>query len=111
MAGGLNTVLPDGALVSEAGRLSIGGVDLVELAGMHGTPLYVYDAATVRARARSIRTALAAAYPGPTRVSYAAKAYAAPWLLRVLAGEGLGVDVVSAGSSPRPCWPACRPIG
>lgn len=97
MAGGLSTLLPDGALVSEAGRLSIGGVDLVELARAHGTPLYVYDAATVRARAGSTRTALAAAYPGPTRVSYAAKAYAAPWLLRVLAGEGLGVDVVSAG--------------
>ena len=30
------------------GRLAVGGVDLVRLADRFGTPLYVYDAATIR---------------------------------------------------------------
>ena len=97
MAGALSRILPDGAAIGRDGRLTVGGVDLAELAGRYGTPLYVYDEATIRSRARGALAALAAGYPGPTRVCYAAKAYCAPWLLAVLAEEGLGVDVVSAG--------------
>ena len=75
----------------------VGGCDLTVLAERFGTPLYVYDEATVLARARAFRDALAASYPAPVLVCYAAKAYAAPWLLALLAAEGLGLDVVSGG--------------
>src|SRR2546423_4371727 len=75
----------------------VGGCDLTDLAERFGTPLYVYDEATLLARARAFREALRAAYPGTATVCYAAKAYAAPWLLALLGGEGLAVDVVSAG--------------
>jgi diaminopimelate decarboxylase len=72
-------------------------VDLVALAREFGTPLYVYDESTIRARARAYRDGLAAAYPCQSLVCYAGKAYCAPWLLRVVHEEGLGLDVVSGG--------------
>ena len=79
------------------GHLTLGGCDVVELAGEYGTPLYVYDEAAIRGRARAYREALAAAYPGQSQVCYAAKAYCAPWLLRLIRDQGLGLDVVSGG--------------
>ena len=57
----------------------------------------MYDEATIRSRAGAYTRSLQAAYPGASRVCYAAKAYCAPWLLRLLADEGLGLDVVSGG--------------
>ncbi|HEY1293294.1 MAG TPA: diaminopimelate decarboxylase [Chloroflexota bacterium] len=79
------------------GHLALDGVDLVDVAAEFGTPLYVYDATTIRRRARAYRKGLAAAYPGESLVCYAGKAYCAPWLLRIIHDEGLGLDVVSGG--------------
>ncbi len=75
----------------------IGGCDVVQVAAEYGTPLYVYDEATIRARARAYRDALQVSYASESLVCYAGKAYCAPWLLRVLAEEQLGLDVVSGG--------------
>jgi diaminopimelate decarboxylase len=86
-------LFPDSAAVV-AGRLSVGGVDLVDLAAEHGTPLYVYDGATLRTRARAYAEPLA---PRGGRVAFALKALAAPGILRVLHEEGLGADAASAG--------------
>ena len=90
-------LFPDTTRIELSDRLAIGGCDLVDLAEEHGTPLYIYDAATVVARAGALREALTASYPGKARVCYAAKAYVAPWLLTLIAAEDLGLDVVSAG--------------
>ena len=73
--------------------MEVGGCDLVELARVHGTPLYVYDEATVRQRASEYIAAMGAA----GQVLYSAKAFASPQFLRVIAEEGLGLDVVSEG--------------
>jgi len=89
------SVLPDTAVV-EAGRLCVGGIALSELARAHGTPLHVYDEATLRARARAYREALAA-YPGSARAVYACKANTSVGILRVLIDEGMGMDVASEG--------------
>ncbi|TME88378.1 MAG: diaminopimelate decarboxylase, partial [Chloroflexi bacterium] len=89
-------LFPDTTRLTPGNTLAVGGCDLVALAAEYGTPLYVYDEATIRARASSFRDAVAA-YPGRATVCYAAKAYCAPWLLRVLAELGLGLDVVSGG--------------
>ena len=43
-------VLPMTAAVNAAGHLEIGGCDLRDLADRFGTPLYVYDTATLRAQ-------------------------------------------------------------
>jgi diaminopimelate decarboxylase len=93
----LGGLLPDSASVSAAGHLALDGVDVVSLASEFGTPLYVYDEATIRRRARAYRQGLSRAYPGESHVCYAGKAYCAPWLLRVVHEEELGLDVVSGG--------------
>ena len=73
--------------------MEVGGCDLVELAHQHGTPLYVYDEATVRQRSAEYIAAIGSA----GQVLYSAKAFASPQFLRVVAEEGLGLDVVSTG--------------
>src|SRR4029077_18277889 len=75
------------------GHMEVGGCDLVQLARRHGTPLYVYDEATVRQRASEYVAAMGDA----GQVLYSAKAFSSPQFLRVIAEEGLGLDVVSAG--------------
>src|SRR5205807_6655490 len=79
--------------VNARGHLEIGGCDLADLAAAHGTPLFVYDEATIRQRAAEFVSAMGEA----GRVLYSAKAFASPGFLRVVAEEGLGADVVSAG--------------
>jgi diaminopimelate decarboxylase len=79
--------------VNDAGHMEVGGCDLVDLARAHGTPLYVYDEATVRQRSAEY---IAAMGPGG-QVLYSAKAFASPQFLQVVAEEGLGLDVVSEG--------------
>jgi len=86
-------LLPVTYRVNGRGHAEVGGCDLVELAHAHGTPLYVYDEATVRHRCREYRTAMG----GRGEVLYSAKAFASPGFLRVVASEGLGLDVVSGG--------------
>lgn len=90
-------VLPVTAARTDHGSLAIGGCDLEELAGRFGTPLYVYDAATLDAAAAAYTDALRRAYPGPWEVAYAAKAWLSPALAAWAAARGLGLDVVSAG--------------
>jgi diaminopimelate decarboxylase len=90
-------LLPETASTTGDGHLALDGVDVVGLAEEFGTPLYVYDEATIRQRARAYRQALEHAYPAESLVCYAAKAHCAPWLMRVIAEEGLGLDVVSGG--------------
>ncbi len=79
--------------VNAAGHMEVGGCDLVQLARDHGTPLYVYDEATVRQRCAEYVAAMGRG----GHVLYSAKAFASPHFLRVVAEEGLGLDVVSAG--------------
>ncbi|MDQ6636357.1 MAG: diaminopimelate decarboxylase [Candidatus Dormibacteraeota bacterium] len=86
-------LLPVSHRVNERGHLEIGGCDLIELAQRHGTPLYVYDEATVRSRCQEFMAAMG----DRGEVLYSAKAFASPGFLRIVASEGLGLDVVSAG--------------
>lgn len=82
--------------VSPEGHLTIGGVDAVALAREWGTPLYIYDEATIRERCRSFRVAFAAHYP-QAAIVYAGKAYLSPAILAILREEGVWLDVCSGG--------------
>lgn len=93
---GLESILPVSAGVNSAGRLTLGGCDAVELAHQYGTPLYVFDEVTLRGQCRAFTGAFGDRYP-QTMVAYASKAYAGPAVLRIVAEEGLGLDVVSGG--------------
>jgi diaminopimelate decarboxylase len=74
------------------GALTLGGVRADALAREFGTPLVVYDAATLRAQAR----AYAEAAPGAL-VVYGTKAFPSLAVLRLLAAEGVGADVSTVG--------------
>ena len=89
-------VLPVSAEVSDAGVLAIGGVPVTELAREFGTPLYIYDEATLRTNMRRYVNALNANYPDALPL-YASKAYSDPHVVKIAAEEGMGLDVVSAG--------------
>jgi diaminopimelate decarboxylase len=84
-------LLPLTAAVDGAGRLSIGGVDLLELAEEHGTPLFVYDELHLRERCRE---AVAAFGDG---ASYASKAFLCKAMASLVAEEGMGIDVATGG--------------
>ena len=86
---------PDTAAVGEHG-VAVGGVPLVDLVEAHGTPLYVYDATSIRSRATSVAAAVAGA-PGGGSAVYALKANPVLGLLRLVAACGLGADCASAG--------------
>ena len=89
-------LFPMTAAVNSSGHIEVGGCDLVDLAAEHGTPLYVYDEATIRHMCGEFRRGFADAYPN-SHVSYSSKAFANPALARILADEGIGMDVVSGG--------------
>jgi diaminopimelate decarboxylase len=84
-------LLPDTAAVGPDGRLSIGGCDVLELAEVHGTPLFVYDEAHLRARCRE---AVAAFGDG---VAYATKAFLCVAMARLANEEGMHLDVATLG--------------
>ena len=85
------SLLPRTACVSSDGGVAVGGVTLADLAERFGTPLYVYDEEELRARCREYRTA----FPGGA--AYAAKAFLCTAMARLVAEEGLGIDVATGG--------------
>lgn len=89
-------VYPLGSRLNEAGRLEVGGCDVVELAAEFGTPAYVVAPDDIRARARAIAGAYGAATPA-CDVVFASKAFPCTAVYRLLAEEGLGCDVASGG--------------
>jgi diaminopimelate decarboxylase len=91
----LGSPWPDSARVDD-GVLVIGGCRADALAAEYGTPLYVYDAATLRTRARAYAEPLAHRRGGGF-VAFAVKACGNLAVLRILVEEGLGFDVSSEG--------------
>ncbi len=83
-----------GALDVGPAGLTLGGVALAPLARGHGTPLYVYDAATIRRRVAALREALATVGV-PYAIHYALKANRFPPVLACLRAEGVAIDVCS----------------
>jgi diaminopimelate decarboxylase len=67
-------------------------LDLEALAAEHGTPLFVYDESHLRARCREF-----AARFGAENVAYASKAFLCLAMARLVADEGLGIDVATGG--------------
>jgi diaminopimelate decarboxylase len=89
-------VFPLGSRINEAGRLEVGGCDLVELAREVGTPAYVVAEDDLRARARSFLAAFGA-HGAEADVHFAAKAFPCTAVLELFAQEGLACDVAGRG--------------
>jgi diaminopimelate decarboxylase len=78
--------------------LSCESVSLERLATIHGTPLYVYSAAAIRARLLAFAHAFRSV---PHTLCYSVKANSSLAILRLIAREGAGFDVVSGGELER----------
>lgn len=94
------SILPATAQVGPGGGLTIGGVDLTELAAEFGTPLFVYDEQDLVQRFRAARETFG---PG---TAYATKAFTCRALVRLAHAEGLSLDVSTAGE-----YYVCRQAG
>jgi diaminopimelate decarboxylase len=73
-------------------------VDLFALATEHGTPLYVYSAQQISHRFQLFEAAFA---NRPHTICYAVKANSSLAILRLLAKQGAGFDIVSGGELER----------
>lgn len=89
-------VFPMTAEVGASARLTIGGVDVLDLLSEYGSPLYVFDEWTMRSMCREFVSEFESRY-ARTKILYASKAFANPSIARLVTEEGLGMDVVSAG--------------
>jgi diaminopimelate decarboxylase len=85
-------LLPDTAEIGPGGRLSIGGIDVVQLAEEHGTPLFVYDEDHLRARCREAVAAF-----GPGNAAYASKAFLCRAMAALAHEEGMHLGVATGG--------------
>ncbi|MFC1873468.1 diaminopimelate decarboxylase [Chloroflexota bacterium] len=90
------SLFPSTAVVNDCGHLVIGGCDTVDLVAKFGTPLYIFDESSLRAKCREFMSEFGQRYAG-TKVVYAAKAFINRALVMILKEEGLGLDVVSGG--------------
>lgn len=102
--GPLGPPYPIDSQINAAGRLAIGGCDVVEVAEQFGTPAYVYATSDLRGRARAAVAAFAEAEaefgdgtaeePG---VLFASKSFPCTAAYRLMAAEGIYCDVASGG--------------
>jgi len=83
---------------ARAPELLCEAVPLETLAAGHGTPLYVYSTAMIRARVSAFVRAF---HSIPHTLCYSVKANSTLAILRLLADEGAGFDVVSGGELQR----------
>ena len=79
-----------------ARAVSVGGIDVRDLAAEFGTPLYVLDEDDFRSRAAAFRSAYDDPQT-PTDVFYAGKAFLCSTVARWVEEEGLNLDVCTGG--------------
>jgi len=90
------SLFPDTTRVTDKG-LSIGGCDLSALAADYGTPLYLYDCATLDASTTLYREALSEHYPAKSGITYAGKAYLCLAIAQWTQKHGLWADCTGQG--------------
>jgi diaminopimelate decarboxylase len=89
-------LFPVTAKVSPKGSLTLGGCDVADLAKEFGTPLYIFDEDTLRGICREFVREFGSRYL-KAKVLYASKAFVNTAIAKLVASEGLGMDVVSGG--------------
>ncbi|MBI2908345.1 MAG: diaminopimelate decarboxylase [Chloroflexi bacterium] len=92
----ISHIFPETARVRDNGHLFLGGCDAVDLVDRFGTPLYVFDEATLRSQCAQFVGEFTLRH-ADTQVVYACKAFINRPLAQILHEEGLGLDVVSGG--------------
>lgn len=77
-------------------HLHVDGVDVVELAREHGTPLFVFSESRIRHNIERLRKS-AAVIDCPLKICYAAKAMSTLGILRAVKDAGSDIEVNSGG--------------
>lgn len=94
----LQPLLPDSVTCSSTGVFHIANHPIPELVERYGTPLYMFDYETIVRACRAYTRAFRDVYQASEcLLLYASKAYLAPPIARLIADEGMGLDVVSGG--------------
>src|SRR5687768_10455985 len=83
-------------LETKNGHLHVNGVDAVELAREHGTPLFVFSEPRIRYNIERLKKA-ASVIDCPLKLCYAAKAMSTMGILRAVKGAGSDIEVNSGG--------------
>jgi diaminopimelate decarboxylase len=89
-------LFPTGTTLDPDGGLMIGGCPADDLAAAFGTPTLIIDEAALRLRARHYAAALSERWPN-SMVMWASKSLPHTAIYRLMAEEGLGVDVSGGG--------------
>lgn len=87
----------DNISANDKGHLTFAGYDTVELANKYGTPLYLMDENKIREHVRTYKTAMADFFPQGSVPEFASKAFSCKQIYRIMAEEGIDIDVVSPG--------------
>ena len=83
--------------INSDGHLTFAGVDTVELAAKHQTPLYVMDEERIRRNCRVYRKAMKEHFGQNSYPAFASKAASFKRLYEIMKEEGMATDLVSPG--------------
>lgn len=89
-------------------RLTIDGLDALDLAAEHGSPLFVFSERRVAANAGGFLNAARAGHPRAA-VFFASKACSNLHILRLVMAQGLGLEVNSGGELWKALVAGCAP--
>lgn len=90
------SLYPEGTTLDTDGRLVIGGCPVADLAEQYGTPAYLIDEGALRRRAHAYVDAFTRRHPR-SLILFASKSFPSASVIGVVAREGCGTDVASAG--------------
>lgn len=83
--------------IIENDKLTIAGHDLASLADRYGSPLYIYDRATLDSCAADYQSTLRTYYPAPSHITYAGKAFLCKAIAKWTQEHGFHVDCTGQG--------------
>lgn len=83
--------------VNEKGHLTFAGFDTVELAEKYQTPAYIMDEQKIREKCRIYKKAMSEYFGGESMPLFASKSLCFKHIYKIMAEEGMGIDVVSSG--------------
>ncbi len=89
-------LFPDTTHLADDGSLMVGGCRLADVAGEFATPVYVIDEESLRSQAQRYQHGLETRRPG-SQVAFASKAFPCRAAYRLMADEGLLIDVAGGG--------------
>lgn len=92
----INQLKPLSFKLDAENKISLGGISLEDLVAKYGSPLYLMCEETIRKRAQAYKNAFDNEYPNAL-VIYASKAFNNLAMCKIMAKEGMGLDVVSGG--------------